>query len=161
MTEFIAHSRTKGSKNGRRRYQNENGTWTNEGKERRREEYARQRRAALPGEVSAEYSNRGRGTTSGETFEFKKNREGKYTYAGPKSRHANIGDIDQIARNADKIPGSAKDISEGISRIKGKRKERIFLSTQTKNSEGRSIVLISNDSTISLLLTINQEEKKS
>lgn len=122
MTEFIAHSRTKGSKNGRRRYQNENGTWTNEGKERRREEYARQRRAALPGEVSAEYSNRGRGTTSGETFEFKKNREGKYTYAGPKSRRANMGDIDQIARNADKIPGSAKDISDGISRIKGKKK---------------------------------------
>ena len=78
MTRFIAHSRTKGSKNGHRRYQNKDGTWTNEGKERRREEYA-------------------------------------------STRRANMGDIDQIAKNADKIPSNAKSIVEGTRRIKGKK----------------------------------------
>ena len=41
MSKFIAHSRTEGSKNGVRRYQYEDGTWTPEGLERRRAEYAR------------------------------------------------------------------------------------------------------------------------
>lgn len=40
MAIYIAHSRTKGSKNGERRYQNADGTWTNLGKERRRIQYA-------------------------------------------------------------------------------------------------------------------------
>ena len=41
MSKFIAHSRTPGSKNGVRRYQYEDGTWTPEGLERRRAEYAK------------------------------------------------------------------------------------------------------------------------
>lgn len=40
MSVYIAHSRTPGSKNGVRKYQNEDGTWTPEGLERRRQEYA-------------------------------------------------------------------------------------------------------------------------
>lgn len=43
MSIFIAHSRTPGSKNGVRKYQNEDGTWTEEGLERRRAEYAESR----------------------------------------------------------------------------------------------------------------------
>lgn len=40
MSEYILiHSRTKGSKNGVRRYQFTDGTWTEEGKARRRAEY--------------------------------------------------------------------------------------------------------------------------
>lgn len=39
MSDYLMHFRTKGSKNGERRYQNEDGTWTNLGKERRRLEY--------------------------------------------------------------------------------------------------------------------------
>lgn len=39
MSIYIAHSRTEGSKNGVRRWQYEDGTWTPEGLERRREEY--------------------------------------------------------------------------------------------------------------------------
>ena len=37
--DVLAHSRTVGSRNGERRYQYEDGTWTEEGKARRREEY--------------------------------------------------------------------------------------------------------------------------
>ena len=39
MAIYIAHSRTKGSKNGVRRYQNPDGTWTDLGLERRRAKY--------------------------------------------------------------------------------------------------------------------------
>lgn len=40
MSEYyLVHSRTKGSKNGIRRYQFTDGTWTEEGKARRRAEY--------------------------------------------------------------------------------------------------------------------------
>lgn len=41
MSEYyLVHSRTKGSKNGIRRYQFTDGTWTEEGKRRRRAEYS-------------------------------------------------------------------------------------------------------------------------
>lgn len=39
MKDFLCHSRTKGSKNGVRLYQNEDGTYTELGKQRRRAEY--------------------------------------------------------------------------------------------------------------------------
>lgn len=41
MTKELMHWRTKGSKNGERNYQNEDGTWTDLGLERRRAEYRR------------------------------------------------------------------------------------------------------------------------
>lgn len=41
---FLAHARTPGSKNGERKYQNEDGTWTPLGLERRRAEYAESRK---------------------------------------------------------------------------------------------------------------------
>lgn len=40
MSNELMHYRTKGSKNGERNYQNEDGTWTDLGLERRRAEYA-------------------------------------------------------------------------------------------------------------------------
>lgn len=39
MMDELKHSRTKGSKNGERLYQNEDGTYTELGKQRRREKY--------------------------------------------------------------------------------------------------------------------------
>ena len=53
----LTHWRTPGSKNGRRRYQNEDGTWTPLGLERRREEY----RQATKGSVGR---NIARGTVA-------------------------------------------------------------------------------------------------
>lgn len=53
MENYLAHFRTPGSRNGHRRYQDRNGRWTTEGKERRREQYA---------------------------LEFKKDSDGKYHY---------------------------------------------------------------------------------
>lgn len=40
---YLVHWRTKGSKNGQRLYQNEDGTWTTIGKERRRDQYNSER----------------------------------------------------------------------------------------------------------------------
>lgn len=54
---FLSHSRTPGSKNGVRLYQNEDGTWTTLGLERRREEY----RQATKGSVGR---NIARGTVA-------------------------------------------------------------------------------------------------
>lgn len=44
---FLSHSRTPGSKNGVRLYQNEDGTWTTLGLERRREEYRRANKGSV------------------------------------------------------------------------------------------------------------------
>lgn len=40
---YLAHGRTKGSRNGERKYQLEDGTWTEEGLARRREMYQKQK----------------------------------------------------------------------------------------------------------------------
>ena len=50
MENYLAHFRTPGSRNGHRRYQDRNGRWTAEGKERRREQYALEFRKGSGGE---------------------------------------------------------------------------------------------------------------
>lgn len=53
VSSELAHARTKGSKNGLRLYQFVSGDWTDEGKRRRREEYAAKKGAAREAYINA------------------------------------------------------------------------------------------------------------
>lgn len=109
--DSLTHWRTPGSKNGRRRWQNRDGTWTAEGKARRREEYE-----------------------SSKSLDFQKSRNGSYEYNphyrrdqatnvlfddGPKGK-ASLAE--KMARATDDSVRSTKQLANGVYDLAGKKK---------------------------------------
>ena len=147
MSSVLLHSRTPGSRNGERRWQNKDGTWTAEGKERRRAEYARDRRTAgyLPGSAGE-----GGARQKGRTIEFSKDEDGSYYYdphhgakkaaeaafeSGPKGKPSLA---EKMVNEIDSIPGKGKQISRGAYALK-RGKQKLDLSKMSDDDLRKAI----------------------
>jgi len=108
FSDEMYHSRTKGSKNGVRLYQNEDGTWTELGKERRRKQVDylfTKGKKDKPSPAESVISNTNKITgelQKGTRFDPKKNRARKAAYNRAKSmsddelrRYINRRDLEQ------------------------------------------------------------------
>lgn len=121
---FLAHARTPGSKNGERKYQNEDGTWTPLGLERRRAEYAESRkmgRVARVGKATVGalgVAGAVGGGVVGSVYAFKKGNTGRAFEPGKDGKPSpaekvakNVGDgIEQTKRMTDLFEPKTKRV---------------------------------------------------
>ena len=114
---YLVHARTPGSKNGERRYQNEDGTWTPLGLERRRAEYKSSKKGnnrIARGAVAALGTSAaiGNGVVGG-LVAFKDKESMNVAFAPGKDNKASIGE--KIARGSSDIMRSTAEINDALA----------------------------------------------